>query len=371
MKVSPTAHTSPGSGFRYEKPDDRSFASAAGVSLDAVQLIRSSEVVDLHIESFIPPRLWGYDLFRRHARPPLGGRFFGHLDFPRALDGGLTGGMWSITTNIVRSKAGRLKAIQANALALEEAIERTAPHMRVVRSYAEYREARAAGVHAALICVQGGNAFEASLNGTDVVPDRTIMRVTVVHLSNSCYGTTSSPLSRLGRRGGLTAAGRELIEHLNEARVYVDLAHIDVQGFWDALEAHDPTQPVLVTHTGVDGVRDMWRNIDDEQIRAVADTGGVVGVIFQAGFLSRPGGPRDGRMVLEHMQHIIDVAGEDHVAVGSDYDGAIVPPPDLRDGAYGYARLVQYMLDEGWAESRIQKVLGGNFLRTLEMLRPE
>jgi hypothetical protein len=72
------------SGFRYERTTDEDLATRASVSLEAVQLLRSSEVVDLHIESFIPPRLWGYDLLERHGTLALGGRFFGHLDFPRS-----------------------------------------------------------------------------------------------------------------------------------------------------------------------------------------------------------------------------------------------------------------------------------------------
>jgi membrane dipeptidase len=358
------------SELAVEALDDGDFAARAGVSLDAVQLLRASEVVDLHIESFIPPRLWGYDLLRRHGTL-AGGRLFGHLDFPRALEGGLTGGMWSISTNIARTAGGRLRVISKNAERLRRTVEATGGRMRIVRSHAEWLSVRDAGAHGVLMSVQGGNAFEAAREGTEVVPDRLITRVTVVHLSNSCYGSTSSPASFWRGDDGLTSKGRDFICQLNASRVYVDLAHINRRGFWDAMEVHDATQPVLVTHTGVSGVRDMWRNIDDEQIRAVADTGGVVGIIFQAGFLSRRGGPTDGRMVIEHMQHVIDVAGEDYVALGSDYDGFIIPPPDLRDGAWGYARLVQYMLDEGWSEQRIQKVLGDNFIRTLQQIRPD
>ncbi|MEM9191772.1 MAG: membrane dipeptidase [Myxococcota bacterium] len=355
----------------YVITDEERFGTDAGVSRDAVALLRSSEVVDLHVESFIPPRLFGYDLHRRHAkRGPLRGHFFGHLDFPRALDAGLTGAMWSISTNIARSASSRLRVFRSNVDRLKAEIEATGGRMRVVHDFAEYKHARAEGVHAALLSVQGGNCYEAASEGPAVIADNSILRVTVVHLSNSCYGATSSPLSFLKGAEGMTTAGREFVERLNEKRIFVDLAHINVPGFWDAMEVHDKTQPVLVTHTGVTGVKDMWRNINDDQIRAVADTGGVVGVIFQAGFLTRSGGPRDGRMVVEHMSHVVDVVGEDFVAIGSDYDGAIIPPADLRNGTFGYVRLVQYMLDAGWSDTRIRKVLGLNFLRSFKMLRP-
>jgi len=357
--------------LRFERSDDEDLAARAGVSLEAVQLLRGSEVVDLHIESFIPPRLWGYDLLDRHDSHGLGGRFFGHLDFPRALDGGLTAGMWSVATNILRGKKGRLAAVKANIEGLAETVGRTDDAMRVVRTFAEYERARAEGAHAVLLSVQGGNAFEAAPDGPLAIPDRLLTRVTVVHLSNNCYGDTSSPASFLTAARGLTDAGRTFVEQLNEGRIFVDLAHISEKGFFDAVEVHDRDQPLLVTHTGVDGVRPMWRNLTDDQLAAVAETDGAIGIIFQADFLKRPGGPKDGRMVIEHIRHIIDTIGEDHAALGSDYDGFITPPKDLRDGGVAFPRLVQYMLDEGWAAERIQKILGGNFLRTFRALRPE
>ncbi len=350
---------------------DTDLAARAGVSLEAVQLLRGTEVIDLHIESFIPPRLWGYDLRKRHGTLALGGRFFGHLDFPRALDGGLTGGMWSVATNILRGKKGRLVAVKKNIKGLADIVGQTDDRLRVVRTFREFEAARRAGAHAVLLSVQGGNAFDAAPAGPLVIEDRLLTRVTVVHLSNSGYGGTSSPLSLMSGGRGLTDHGRLFIEQLNEGRIYVDLAHIAEEGFWDVVAVHDRDQPLLVTHTGVDGVRDMWRNLNDKQIKAVADTDGAIGIIFQAGFLKRPGGPKDGRMVIEHLRHVIDVVGEDYAALGSDYDGFITPPPDLRDGGVGFPRLVQYMLDEGWSVERIQKILGGNFLRTFRAIRPD
>ena len=355
---------------RYSVPDDRSFATNAGVSLDAVQLLRDSEVVDLHVESFIPPRLFGYDLNREHGIGPTGGRLFGHLDFPRALEGGLTGAMWSISTNVARGARGRWRVFRQNVENLRRTIARTAGDMVVVRDRAEYDAARKSGAHAALLAVQGGNAYEGAPQGPGSVEGGWITRVTLVHLSNSVYGVTSSPAKLFRRSVGLTQRGASLIEQLNAEKIFVDLAHISEGGFWAALEQHDASQPVIVTHTGVDGVCRHWRNLNDAQLRAVADTGGVVGVIFQKGFLKRRGGPADGRMVVEHLQHIMHVAGEDVAAVGSDYDGFIVPPPDLRDGRYGYVRLVQHLLAADVPERQIRKLLGENFLRAFRHLRP-
>ena len=341
-------------------------AREAGVPREAVELARSCEVVDLHLESFIPPRLWGYDLLAHHHPPPLGGRYFGHLDVPRALEGGLTGAMWSIATNVARSASVRPALLERNLLALRETLERSG-RVVAVRTPAEYRAARAEGKHAALLAVQGGNALEGAEARVGTIADGLITRVTVVHLTSSVYGDTSSPL-RLRADRGLTAAGRGMVRALNEARVFVDLAHVSPRGFWDAVAVHDRSQPLIVTHTGASAVHRMWRNLEDDQIRAVADTGGVVAVIFHHGFLGSR--VRDGRPVIDHLEAVIRAGGEDAAALGSDFDGAIVPPPDLRDGATAYYRLVSYMLERGWREERIRRVLGASFLASWDRLRP-
>jgi membrane dipeptidase len=345
---------------------DHEVAARVGVSADAVALVRSAEVIDLHLESYIPPRLVGYDLTTRHDRHWLGGRFFGHLDFPRVFDGGLTGAMWSIATNILRGPTGRWRVLRQNLRDLRAALTATG-RIEVVRTHAEWQAARDRGAHGALLSVQGGNALAAA--PPDLSPLEDLVRVTVVHLSNSLYGSTSSP-ARLGPDRGLTPAGKDFVARLDAARIFVDLAHVSRKGFWDAVDVHDRTRPLIVTHTGVDGVKRHWRNIDDDQIRAVAETGGVVGIMFEPNFLRARGMANDARMVIAHLEHVIRVGGEDAAALGSDYDGFIVPPPDLRDGFAAYFRLVQHMLDAGWAETRIRNILGLSFLRSFARLRP-
>ena len=354
-------------GESLEIAPSEELARRLGVSAEAGELVRASETGDLHLEPYLTHRRFGYDLLRRHTPPPGPLARFGHLDLPRLLDAGLAGGMWSITTNPFRTEAGRWRAFQENLERLTELLASTGGRVERVRTLAEYRAARARGAHAAFLSVQGGNAFAGAPDGMASVRDQAIVRVTLVHLTNSCFGATSSPLSGWG--SGLTDRGRAHVEDLNANRIFVDLAHIDRKGFWDALEVHDRSQPVLVTHTGVDGVLPHWRNLDDAQIKAVAETGGTIGVIFARQFLRRRGAPDTCEMVVEHLAHIVDVVGDEFASLGSDYDGAILPPPDLRSGD-AYARIVQGMLDRGWDSERIARILGGNYLRTLEMLRP-
>jgi len=349
--------------------DRAALAHRLGVSREAVDLAQDADLIDLHIDLMIPPRLWGYDPLVRHEAA-LGGRFFfGHQDLPRMIDGGVSGAMWSLTTNPFRPPLLRWHTFQRNLARLAELVERSEGALAFARDPAEYRRARSQGAHAVLLSIQGGNALEAAPGGLAALPPRLLTRVTLVHLTSSVYGATSTPISQVQSDRGLTARGHALVEALDADRVFVDLAHIHPDAFWQAVAAHDPSLPLIDTHTGVDGARRHWRNLDDAQLKAIADTGGVVGIIFSEAFLARPGGPRDAGMVVEHMEHAISVIGDDHVAVGTDFDGAIVPPRDLATGDT-FPRLVQAMLDRGWSDTRIHKVLGGNFLRAWDQLRP-
>jgi membrane dipeptidase len=255
-----------------------------------------------------------------------------------------------------------------NLRRLQGIFESVPDDFRVVRSIAEYRRAKDAGLHAAFIGVQGGNALDSSLEALDLIPDNLVLRITIVHLSSSRIGVTSAPTAGARRNEGLSPFGKDYVRRLNEKKIFVDLAHINRQGFFDAVAVHDHSQPLLVTHTGVCGVTPHWRNLDDEQLRAVADTGGTIGVIYQSNFLGEPywGGRADA--IVRHLAHIVDTVGEDHASLGSDWDGAIITPRDMPT-CLELPRLVDLMLRRGWSSERIAKILGGNFLRAVAALR--
>jgi len=339
-------------------------ASQAVVSQGALDLLRASDVLDLHVDSYIWTRVFGYDLAARHGPGVSGGRLFNQFDLPRAQQAGFTGAMWSITTNPWRTAKGRAHTLSRNVLKLSAALE-SSGQARVVRTHSEYVAARQAGLHAALLTVQGGNAFDAD---EEVLPSRAITAITLLHMTDSAVGSTSSPL-RLRPDNGLGPRGAELIARANATRTFVDLAHISRRGFEEAVQLHDKTQPLVVTHTGVSAVHESWRNLDDAQIKQVVDTGGVIGVIFHGLYLSGRllGGPLTA--VVRHIAHVIEVAGEDAVALGSDWDGFIVPPAGLRSCAH-LPWLVQALLDHGIAERSVHKLLGQNFLRSFQLLRP-
>jgi membrane dipeptidase len=343
--------------------DKAAWARELGVSTEAIDLYLASDVVDLHIETFNVMRLFGYDLTKKHGHGPFDARLFGQVDLPRVREAGVTGGMWSISTNPLRPSRNRASTFAKNLARYKRVLSSCTDDVALCKNLADYRSARAQGKHGAFLAIQGGNALDNDLSALDLCGDD-IVRITLVHLSTSKLGVTSAP--GWGKRTpGLTDLGKRYVERMNEKRIFVDLAHIDRKGFFDAVDVHDQSQPLIVTHTGVNGVLPHWRNIDDEQIKAIAKTGGTIGIIYQMAFL---GGDQLAPRIVDHMQHIVDVAGEDFVSLGSDWDGMILPPRDMPT-CLELPKLAQIMLNRGWKPERVQKVLGGNFLRALGLLR--
>lgn len=345
--------------------DHDAWARSLGVSREAIELYAASEIIDLHVDSLIWSRVFGYDVLKPHGRGLLGARGYSQVDLPRLEAARIGSALWSITTNPLRSAAGRAAAFMDNLASVRRWLAAAPERWTLARDAGEHAAARARNAHAVFLSVQGGNALDEV--DDSVLRERALVAVTLVHLSNSTVGGTSSPLG--GERRGLTKRGHALIERLNAARTFVDLAHISPQGFADAVRAHDKTQPLMVSHTGLSAVHPLWRNIDDAQLRQVADTGGVVGVIFHSAYLGDPywGFGRVDR-IAAHLEHIVRTIGADHAALGSDWDGAIVTPRDMPTCSE-LPRLVQALLDRKVAPEAIQKLLGASFLRALRMLR--
>ena len=326
------------------------------------------DIIDLHLDTLIPQRLWGYNPLKAHRFQPFGRHFFGHSDVPRLQEVGVTGGMWSITTNPFRLSNSRWAVFCRNLQTLEKLGQSN--KTAIVTSFEEYQHAKMNRQHAIFPSIQGANAISGAPDGLLSLPDpyNSIIRMTLIHLTPSVYGNTSSPFHHLHQNKGLTDAGKNLIEAMNHHRIFVDLAHAHPQTFWDALQVHNPTHPILVTHTGVQGITAHWRNLDDAQIKAIAQSGGVIGIMFANNFLKHHH-KKDASIIIDHLEYLIQVGGEDIAALGSDFDGAISAPTDLKSMAE-FPRLIQLMQERKWSPERIQKILGQNFLRVLKEYRP-
>ncbi len=359
--------TSPDMPVRWPREPAARCSRRLEISSEAAALFHDSEVIDLHVDSFIWTRLFGYALDQRHGPGLMGARFYSQVDIPRLRDVGIGSATWVITTNPLRSARGRRSAFAKNLPRLEALLAAHPSDVEIVRTYDEYRACRMRGRHAAFIGIQGGNAVDFDIETLELLVPQRVLRVTLVHLYSSKLGTSSAPASNIHRHA-LSDFGASTVEFLNHHRIFVDLAHISREGFRLALERHDSKLPPIVTHTGVCGAYEHWRNLEDWQIRAIASRGGVIGVMFHTPFLVN--GLRRGPLsaIVDHLEHVIQVGGEHAPALGSDWDGAIITPRDMPT-CLELPRLVQEMLNRGWTESRIRNVLGENFLRSLRDLR--
>jgi membrane dipeptidase len=315
-------------------------------------------VFDLHADT---PKLMhrlAYDLAARHERRrPRQASYFGHVDLPRMRDGGLAAQVFGLWT-FPYPERGCARSVHAQLDALDRAVDKNPEQIERCLSGDDVRRAHRAGRVAALAGIEGGQAIEGSLAHLAGFAARGVRTLGLVHFS---VNAIASPAYGMGARPdrGLTGFGREAIAEMNRLGVIVDLAHINRTGFFEALAAS--ADPVLVTHTGVSGVHPHWRNIDDEQLRAVGERGGAVGIIFAPRYL----GGRSIEAVVDHIVHVIDVAGEDVPALGSDFDGFVIPPSGLEDASM-LPQLTCALAARGLDRRALEKVLGGNALRVLD-----
>lgn len=319
-------------------------------------------VLDLHADTAKLMDKLGYDLAARHERAmPRGANVFGHVDLPRLRDGGVAGqffSFWTTPSVLNRAERGCARSVARQLDALDDAMARHPAELAWTRTGADVRAAKAGGRIAALGGIEGGQALEGDLATIEAFSRRGVRYLGLLHFSANAIGR---PAKGRGANAaeGLTAFGRDAVRECERCGVIVDLAHINRRGFFDALAL--ATLPVMVSHTGVLGVHEHWRNIDDEQLRAVANTGGCVGIIFARRYL----GSTSIEAVVDHLLHVIDVAGEDVPALGSDFDGFVVPPVGLEDVA-ALPNLTVALSRRGVPARVLEKILGGNVLRVLD-----
>jgi len=333
------------------------------LSVEEARLLHDELLVfDLHADT---PKLihrLGYDIADRHERRrPRQVSYFGHVDIPRMREGGVGAqvfGMWTWPY----PQRGCAASVHGQLDALGGAVDKNGGDIAFCLSGEDVRRARAAGRIAALAGIEGGQALEGEIDNLVEFARRGVRTLGLVHFT---VNAIAAPAYGVGARAerGLSDFGRDVIAEMNRLGVIVDLAHINRTGFFEAIEAS--RDPVYVTHTGVAGAHPHWRNIDDEQLRAVADKGGAVGIIFAPRYL----GGRGVDAVVDHILHVIDVAGEDVPALGSDFDGFVIPPAGLEDASM-LPELTAALSARGLGRTALEKVLGGNALRVLDAVPP-
>ncbi len=301
---------------------------------------------------------WGHppaaDEFRRLGeRSPLG-----HIDLPRLIEGGVTAQVFALFVEdpYLPGEAAR-RAVQLLDLFYRE-VEANAERLSLATCAADIRRAKAEGRVAGILGIEGGEALEG-----DLAVLRTFYRlgVRLLTVAWNRRNALADGLKEARSGGGLTTFGVEAVQEMNRLGMIVDVSHLAPAGVRDVLEVSKA--PVIASHSNARAVRDTPRNLSDEQARAIAASGGWIGLTFVPHFI---GEPATLERLLDHAEHLLRVAGEDHVGIGGDYDGFGSGPEDnfqdLPDVSY-LPRLTEGLLRRGLSEQVVEKVLGENFLR--------
>lgn len=314
----------------------------------------------------------------------LNGDGKGHLDLPRMKAGGFAGGFFAIFApaesevlpdddDVNPPLAGQISQPNALRKTLEMAsllfrIEAaSAGRFKVCRTAAEIRACLAQGVTAAVFHIEGAEAIDEKFKVLDVLYESGLRSLGPVWSRPNVFGNgVPFRFPSTGNTGdGLTEAGRDLIRYCNERRILVDLSHLNEKGFWDAAKLS--AAPLVATHSNAHAVSASSRNLNDGQIKAVRDSGGVIGLNFATGFLREDGRWRSDTpldIMLRHLDHLLRVAGEDCVALGSDFDGAKIP--SAIGDATGLPNLIAAMREKQYGEALVAKIALGNWLNVLE-----
>lgn len=225
--------------------------------------------------------------------------------------------------------------------------------------------AMARGEIAALLHLEGADAIDDDLYSLDALCSAGLRSLGPVWSRQTIFGTgVPFAFGRDADTGpGLTEAGHRLVKRCADLGIIVDTSHITLKGFWDIAEAG---LPLVATHSNAYAVCPVTRNLTDAQLRAIGETGGMVGLNFGTIFLSEAGwttGRASVPDLIRHLDHMIEIAGEDHVGLGSDFDGA--PLPQGITSAADLPRVVEAMQRHGYGQALIDKLLKDNWLRFL------
>lgn len=314
----------------------------------------------------------------------------GHLDLPRMKAGGFVGGFFAIYIPSPKpAKAadtsidammenppfdvplpGVIDARPAQPVALSMAghlmaLERTGT-LQICRTVADIRTAIDAGKIAAIMHMEGAEPIDESLDSLHVWHAAGLRSIGPVWSRPTIFGH-GVPFRFPGSPDtgpGLTDAGKRLVKECNRLKIVIDLSHINEQGFNDVAALSDA--PLVATHSNAHVVTPSTRNLTDRQLAVIRDSGGMVGLNYATVFLN-PDGRRTAFKgwdpVLRHMDHLIGKLGEDHVGLGSDFDGAEMPA-DLADVA-GQPRLLDALRQHGYGEALLRKIASENWLALL------
>ncbi|MEZ5935075.1 MAG: dipeptidase [Alphaproteobacteria bacterium] len=315
-----------------------------------------------------------------------GGR--GHLDLPKAKEGHFAGGMFACFTPsakaegqaVTRTVGGYEEAFpptpeQADALRTTLALAAdlfriealSAGRFKVARTADEIEDCIRTDVIAATLHIEGAEAIDPEMQALDVLHQAGLRSIGPVWSRPNIFGCgvpfkfPSSP--DIGP--GLTGAGKALVRACNELKILIDLSHLNEKGFWDVHKLSDA--PLVATHSNAHALCRVSRNLTDEQLAAIRESDGMVGLNYAVCFLREDGENRADtpfETLLRHLDYLIEHLGEDRVGLGSDFDGATIP--SAIGTAAGLPAFVGAMRAHGYGETLIEKICYRNWVRVLK-----
>jgi membrane dipeptidase len=334
---------------------------------------------------YLPEKGQGRSFFERSE--------IGHIDLPRAKEGGLQGGICAVYTGAPKSSPESdpfYKAVfddHGYRVALRSPIEpeyarqftasviellhqlqaESQGALGVVHSYRELTQFWNEGKFAVVLHIEGAAVIREDLSNLEDYYNQGVRSLGPVWSRPNVFGTgvpfefPSSP----DTGPGLTEAGKRLVQECNRLGILVDLAHLNEKGFWDAAEISQA--PLVVSHAGVHALCPSTRNLTDAQIDEVAQSGGLIGIIFGSSNI-RPDGKRDTDTPLidfvRHFEYVIERVGVDHVAFGSDFDGTTVP--EVLKDVTRLPNLLGLLYERGWRGEDLEKIAYKNWFRVFQ-----
>lgn len=284
----------------------------------------------------------------------------GHVDFPRLKEGGVDCQVFALSSERSRTPAYPLRTALEMIARFNQECRQNKDVVIPVRGYEEIIEARRDGKIAAMLSIEGADVIEGRVELFSVFYDLGVRMVGLVH---SLRNQLADGVTDMRTGGGLSQLGVEAVEELDKLGMIIDVSHINDEGFWDVIEL--AKNPVVASHSNSRAVCSHPRNMTDDMIAALADKGGVMGMNFAPSFIHPDLATVRG--LVDHIDHIVDVVGPEHVGLGSDFDGIPYAPIGLEDASKMPA-ITEELLRRGYSVGDIKKILGENHLRVFNQV---
>lgn len=354
-------------------PESASGATEATLRQRAKRLHQSAIVIDTHNDVTSPITDEGFDLGARDNS----GRI--QTDIPRMREGGLDAEFFSIyVSSLYARQGGAARRAMEMIDGVYEQVRRHPAQLEMAFTVADIRRQHRAGKISALMGIEGGHAIEDSLAALRLFHRLGIRYMTLTHTNTNNWADSAGGISIAGekRHNGLSDFGREVVREMNRLGMMVDISHVSDDTFDDVIEV--TRSPVIASHSSARALTAVPRNLTDAMLQSIARNGGVVMVNFYNGFINtdyarqgmaRPTKPAQTatlEMLIQHFEHIIKVAGIDHVGIGSDFDGVDGLLPSGMEDVSKLPTITYELLRRGYSDDEVRKVLGENLLRVME-----